>query len=110
MNRDAFEAIIRATLAELPSVFRYALENVAIVVEDEPDGEFAGEELFGLYEGVSLLDRGADHFGTPDRIRIFRGPITRACSTRAETAAEIRDTVIHELGHHMGLEEDEMPY
>jgi predicted Zn-dependent protease with MMP-like domain len=110
VKKSDFEEIIRATLNQLPEAFQYALENVAIVVEDEPDGEEAGEELFGLYEGVSLLDRGAGHMGPPDRIRIFRGPILRACRSKNEVASEIRDTLIHELGHHMGLEEDDMPY
>ncbi len=110
MRKSEFEEVVRTTLTQLPEAFQYALENVAIVVEDEPDGEETGEELFGLYEGVPLLDRGAGHMGPPDRIRIFRGPILRACTSRREVTSEIRDTLIHELGHHMGLEEDDMPF
>jgi predicted Zn-dependent protease with MMP-like domain len=110
MNRRDFERIVRNTINRLPERFQYALENVAIVVEEEPTQEDGGPDLFGLYEGTPLLGRSAGDAGTPDQIRIFRQPILRACSTPLEVAAEIRDTVIHELGHHMGLDDDEMPY
>ena len=108
MELAEFEQIVRATLDQLPEGFRYALENVVIEVEDEPE---SGErDLFGLYEGTPLSERSAGHMGLPDRIRIFRGPILRHCDSREEMIAEIRDTVIHELGHHMGLDDHEMPY
>ncbi len=88
------------------------LNNVEIVVEDEPtpeqlgDGE-DGDELFGLYEGTPLTARGSDYsLVLPDKITIFRRPLERACQTPEEMADEIRVTVIHELAHHFGIEED----
>ena len=110
MQREEFEVIVRDTLEHLPSQFQYVLENVAIVIEDEPATDDGTDELLGVYDGVPLTERGAGDFGLPDRIRIFRGPLLRACDTREELAEEIRRTVIHELGHHMGLDDHEMPY
>lgn len=108
MDLEAFERVVAETINELPERFRYALENVAILVEDEPE---SGEpDLFGLYEGVPLSGRGVGDIGLPDRIRVFRGPILRHCESTEEVRAEIRDTVVHELGHHMGLDDHEMPY
>lgn len=114
MDRRGFEDIVRDAIESVPDRFRSALENVAIVVREEPDPEdldgLDGDELFGLYHGVPLTERGSSHTGLPDSIEIYRGPILRACHGRAEIVAEIRDTLIHELGHHMGLGDHEMPY
>ncbi len=102
----------------LPKEFSELLENVAVVVEEEPsdeDLESVGldpelDDLFGLYQGVPLAERDSYYGALPDRVVIYRGPILRACSSRREAIREIRDTVIHELGHHFGLDEEEMPY
>ena len=120
MSRTEFERVFESALDELPEVFAKQLENVAIVVEDEPGpddlaemelgAEENGDELFGLYVGVPLIDRGASYSGLPDRVLIYRGPILRACRSRREVVSEIKKTVIHEIGHHFGLDEDEMPY
>ncbi len=118
MDRQAFELTVREVIDNLPERFHHALENVAIVVEEEPDPDALepsgldhdGDELLGVYIGVPLTERGASHSGLPDRIVIFRGPILRSCTTAERIAAEIRDTVVHELGHHFGLSDQEMPY
>ena len=98
------------------------LDNVEVIVEDEPTAEqlalgrgypephhSAGgneETLFGLYEGVPLTRRGSDyHLVPPDRITIFRGPLERAYTSPQAIAREVRVTVMHELGHHLGFEE-----
>ncbi len=116
-DHDQFEAIVRAAVEDLPEQFRYALENVAIVVEDEPTPSQTAEvdlgnehELFGIYEGIPLTERGHGHMSLPDRIVIFRGPLQRCFASPVEIATEVRRTVIHELGHHMGLDDDEMVY
>lgn len=116
----AFEELVRRALEELPPEFAARLENVAVVVEDEPDPEDLralgldpqrdADELLGLYQGTPLTERGASYSDLPDRIAIYRGPILRSCSTLEEAAREIRDTVIHELGHFFGLSDEEMPY
>ena len=120
MSRAEFERVVQSALDELPKVFAQQLENVAVIVEDEPDPDDLAEmeldpegdeeELFGLYVGVPLIDRGVSYSGLPDRVLIFRGPILRACRSRREVVSEIKKTVIHEIGHHFGLDEHEMPY
>lgn len=120
MSRVAFERAVESALDELPAEFARRLENVAVVIEDEPDPDELGEtglesgadggELFGLYSGVPLTERGAAYSGLPDRIIIYRRPILRACRSRREVVEEIKKTVIHEVGHHFGLDEDDMPY
>jgi predicted Zn-dependent protease with MMP-like domain len=112
-----FEAYVEEALASVPEQFRAFLENIVVVVEEEPAPEDyeetdtpEDEELFGVFRGSPYFER--DHFVTelPGQIVIFRGPILRNCSTRGEAVREIRDTVVHELGHLLGLGDEEMPY
>jgi predicted Zn-dependent protease with MMP-like domain len=101
------------------------LDNVDIVVEDEPTPQQAarnrareraerpesdGEDgLFGLYEGIPLTERGQGYsMVLPDKITIFRGPLERACRSRQELMREVRITVVHELGHHLGIGEERL--
>lgn len=114
---SVFSRIVSEVLDDLPERFHPFLENVAVQVAEEPSPEQLGDggssdadELLGLYEGYSLLERGAAHVGLPDRIWIFRGPLLRVSDSIDELRDEIRKTVIHELGHHMGLSDDEMIY
>jgi len=119
MTRAAFERLLAEALEQLPEEFAAALDNVAIVVEDEPQVDDLasvglepeeGDELFGLYLGVPLTERDSFYSELPDRIAIYRLPILRACHSRCEVIREVRDTLIHELGHHFGMEEEDMPY
>lgn len=118
MDRNAFERVVRDVLETLPTEFVQFLENVAVVVEEEPDPDELvrlgmdpeEDELFGLYVGTPLTEREISYTALPDQVLIYRGPIMRCCSTREEIETEIRDTVVHELGHHMGLSDEEMPY
>jgi predicted Zn-dependent protease with MMP-like domain len=113
-----FEELVARALDGLPEEFAELLDNVAVVVEEEPDPEDLEalgldpeeEDLFGLYQGVPQPDRDSLYVALPDRIAIYRGPILRACTSRREVIREVRDTVVHELGHHFGLDEDDMPY
>lgn len=119
--REEFEALVEEALEQLPEEFAAALDNVAVMVEEEPSGddlEGVGidpddpdrDELFGLYQGVPLPDRDSFYTALPDRVLIYRGPILRACRTRREVIREVRETVQHELGHYFGLEEHELPF
>lgn len=115
MTRKAFEEIVEEALAGLPQPFRDRLENVVVQVLPRPTraqmeevGLEPDEDLFGLYEGTPLTERTPDFAGLPDRISIFQEPIERACSTRKRMIREIQDTVIHEIGHFFGLDEDEI--
>jgi len=114
---EEFEALVEQALDGLPDEFAEMLDNVVVLVEEEPDPEDLevmgfppGEELFGLYQGVPLAQRDTFYTALPDRVIIYRGPILRHCESRREVLREVRDTVVHELGHHFGMEEDEMPF
>jgi len=118
MDQKAFEIVVRDAIERLPEKFQHALENVAVVVAEEPDPKDLEEldidantdELFGLYHGVPLTERGGAYTGLPDYIEIYRGPILRSFETASDIVAEIEDTLIHELGHHMGLSDEGMVY
>jgi predicted Zn-dependent protease with MMP-like domain len=110
---DFYELVERA-LERLPPELSELLDNVAIVVDDWPDystplvNDDYGDTLYGLYEGVPLTERGAGYYGMlPDKITIFRGPLERDFR-RAELEEQIRITVVHEIAHHFGIEEERL--
>jgi predicted Zn-dependent protease with MMP-like domain len=115
---EEFESLVEKALDGLPEEFADLLENVAVMVAEEPDpgdlealGMEPDDELFGLYQGIPLDERSTFYQGAmPDRVFIYRGPILRYCESRRQVIREIRDTVVHELGHHFGLDEEDMPY
>jgi len=99
----------------LPPEIQAMLDNVEVVVEDEPTADHLGPEaepdetLFGLYQGVPLTERGSGYsMVLPDKISIFRGPLEREFLTATEIARQVRITVIHELAHHVGIDEDRL--
>jgi predicted Zn-dependent protease with MMP-like domain len=100
-----FEDHVRRALDSLPPRIAGALQNVAVVVRDEhPDDP----DLFGLYEGTPLPERGDMAGSLPDRITIYRRPLEEEFDDPAELEEEIRITVLHELGHYFGLDEDRL--
>ena len=118
-SAEAFGELVEEALAGLPPEFRRRVDNLAVVVEEEPTqeelaalGMAPDEELFGSYWGEAYPDRTpSDYWGVlPDRIAIYRGPIVRACRSRADVVREVRDTVLHELGHYFGLTDEGMPF
>ncbi len=102
----SFDDHVRAALDSLPADVAGALENVAVVVEDEnPDDP----DIFGLYQGVPLPDRGTGYSGAlPDRIAIYRLSLEETFADPDELEHEIRVTVLHELGHYFGMDEDRL--
>lgn len=119
LEPEQFESLVRQAIDGLPIEYRRLLENVAIVVEDEPPqavlddfGLESPDDLLGLYSGVSRDNDSFFNAGgqLPARISIYRGPIMRLCRNAEEVVQEVRDTVVHEIGHHFGLDDDEMPY
>jgi predicted Zn-dependent protease with MMP-like domain len=119
VSPEEFDRWIQEALTELPPRFAALAEEVSIVVEEEPSSEVledleleSEDDLLGLYQGVpidqSSFFQPAGEL--PARISIYRGPILRLCSTKTEVIHEVRDTVVHELGHHVGLDDEEMPY
>jgi predicted Zn-dependent protease with MMP-like domain len=112
-RRLQFSRRVEAALRELPEGIRPYLDNVAVVVEDEPGTESRAdhdgdpEELFGLYHGIPRNQRyGGYSMVVPDRISIYRGPLLRAFGAGPELDEQIRITVLHELGHHLGFDEN----
>ena len=109
-----FQVLVQRVVDTLPHEVQELLAGIAIVVQDEPTADQLqeseledGDELFGLYQGIPRTERGSGYsMVTPDRITIFAGPLSRACQTRQELEEEIRTTVLHELGHHLGYGED----
>jgi predicted Zn-dependent protease with MMP-like domain len=117
LSPQEFERYVEEAIASIPSSFRRYLENVVVVVEEEPTDEDydetdtpEDEELFGIFRGVPFFERDAMASHLPAQVAIFRGPILRICASRGEAVREIRDTVVHEVGHMLGLGDDEMPY
>jgi len=117
ISPEQFDSYVEEALAAVPPQFRRYLENVVIAVEEEPADEDYDEtdtpdeeELFGIFRGVPYFDRGSLVSSLPAQIAIFRGPILRSCGSRGEAVREIRDTVVHEIGHMLGLDDEEMPY
>jgi predicted Zn-dependent protease with MMP-like domain len=116
MTRALFEQLVQDALASIPSRFRKAIHNVAIVVEDEPPAEVLQEmeieppdTLFGLYHGTPLTERRWDYGNTlPDRVTLFQGPIERESEDEEDAVIAIGETLIHELGHYFGLSEEEI--
>lgn len=100
-----FENHVRAALDELPPHIAEALQNVAVVVEDENPED---PDLLGLYHGVPLPERGDMAGALPDRISIYRIPLEESFPDPDELREEIRITVLHELGHYFGLDEDRL--
>jgi len=116
LHREKFERLVADALASIPRRFRDALQNIVIVVEDEPPPALLeemevepGDTLLGLYQGTPLTERGWDSGNRlPDRILIFQGPHERAAEDEDDLAVAIAETLIHEIGHYFGLSEEEI--
>jgi predicted Zn-dependent protease with MMP-like domain len=116
VTRTEFEALVERALRTLPRRFKEKIANVAIVVEDWADDETLREvgieppdTLYGLYRGIDLTRRDTSYGNVlPDTIHIYQGPVEEDCADDVEMAELVRDTVIHEIGHYFGLDDDTM--
>ena len=116
LSRLEFERLVEKALRRLPRPFRDRIKNVAVVVEDWADDETLAEmgieppdTLYGLYRGIDLTRRDSSYGNVlPDTISIYQGPIEEDCETLDEIVECVRDTVMHELGHYFGLDDDEL--
>jgi predicted Zn-dependent protease with MMP-like domain len=111
-----FERLVEEALDSLPERFADLLENIVVVVEEEPSPsdldvmDDPNGELLGIYRGTPLTQRSYASFRMPDQVAIFRGPILRVTRGAREAKRQIRETVIHEVGHHFGLSDHDMVY
>lgn len=116
LPRRAFEQLVDRAVTRLPKKFRAKLDNIAVVVEDWADDDTLAEmgieppdTLYGLYRGTDLPRRGSFYGGVlPDVITIYQGPIEEDCDTLEEMEAVVQDTVVHEIGHYFGLDDDRL--
>jgi predicted Zn-dependent protease with MMP-like domain len=116
VTHSEFEVLVERALRTLPRRFKERIANVAIVVEDWADDETLREldieppdTLYGLYRGIDLTHRDTSYGNVlPDTIHIYQGPIEEDCADATEMAELVRDTVIHEIGHYFGLDDDTM--
>lgn len=113
MKRESFEQLVQDAIRELPEEFRQKLENVVVIIEDEPSSELLErldvlpeDSLFGLYEGIPLTERGFEAPLHPDRIWIFQGPIEDECESEEDIKEEVKITIVHEVAHFFGLDDD----
>jgi predicted Zn-dependent protease with MMP-like domain len=106
MDRTRFENLVGEALAQIPSGFKRRLENIAVMVEDFPP---RGSRLLGIYHGVPYKHRGS-YYGNipPDVIVIYQKPIERISRSEDEIKENIREVVLHEIGHYFGMEEGEL--
>lgn len=118
VSRAEFERLVAQAVEQLPEEFKGRLQNVSIMVEEEPTDEDYDEtdtpddeELLGIYRGRMATQRSFDDLpDLPPQVAVFRGPILRCVESRQEALDEIRETLVHELGHYFGLEDEEMPF
>jgi predicted Zn-dependent protease with MMP-like domain len=116
MTRRQFESLVERALRRLPRQFKERLANIAVVVEGWPDDQTLAEmgieppdTLYGLYRGVDLTHRDSSYGNVlPDTVTIYQGPIEEDCADEAEMAQLVRETVVHEIGHFFGLDDDTM--
>jgi predicted Zn-dependent protease with MMP-like domain len=107
MPPEEFDELVADALDGIPPQLTHLMRNVAVFVEEAAPPE--DPHLLGLYEGTPLTERGEWYSGVlPDRITIFRDPILAACDTREEVVEEVRITVVHEVAHHFGIDDDRL--
>jgi predicted Zn-dependent protease with MMP-like domain len=101
VSAERFDQFITEAIASMPRELTSEMDNVAIFVEDEAEGR----NLYGLFQGIPLTERGPlSYYGAvPDRITLYQGTICRHCNTEDEVRAQVRKTLIHEIAHHFGI-------
>ena len=106
VGQAEFDALVAQALDDLPTELAALMDNVAIFLADELPEE---PELLGLYEGIPLTERDSGYvMAMPDRITIFRTPIMRVCDDAAEVRRQVQVTVVHEVAHHFGIDDERL--
>ena len=114
IHHQRFDILVERAIRAIPSPFRAALDEIAVVIEDEPspsqrqeNGLEPGDTLYGLYEGVPLNEWAGDSLPIPSRIIVFRLPLEQDFPHPDDLADEVRITILHELAHHLGIEDED---
>jgi predicted Zn-dependent protease with MMP-like domain len=106
-SRDRFEALVAAALDTLPPALAALVDNCVVLVEDDPPA--GAPDLLGLYEGTPLTERDSGYtMVLPDRVTIFRRGVLAICETEEQVVEEVRITVVHEIAHHFGIDDDRL--
>ena len=115
ISREQFERLVREALSQLPNDVKNHLDNVDIVVDGSAStSQLVGTgienemELLGLYEGIPLTERYGYDLVLPDKITLFQKPIESICETQEQVAKEIKATIVHEIAHHFGIDDDRL--
>ena len=115
ISREQFQNLVLQALSDLPEYVRHSLQNVDVVVDDVASiNQIAGTgienamDLLGLYEGIPLTERYGYDMVLPDKVTLFQKPIESICDTQEQMAEEISKTLIHEIAHHFGLDDDHL--
>ncbi len=107
MSRERFEELVAEALDEVPAQLLGLMDNVVVLVEDDPPAN--EPDLLGLYEGYALTERGWDYAGVlPDRITIYRRTTLQTCDTEDDVVDEVAVTVVHEIAHHFGIDDQRL--
>lgn len=107
MSTADFEILVNRAIDEVPDELASLINNCVILVEDEAPSDAPG--LLGLYDGIPLTERGDFYSGAlPDRILIFRNPTLAICDTVEDVVEEVHITVVHEIAHHFGIDDDRL--
>ena len=107
MDRERFEELVSEALDTVPEQLTQLIDNCVVLVED--DAPSHDPHLLGLYDGVPLTERDSTYtLSVPDRITIFRNPTLAQCETEADVVAEVRVTVVHEIAHHFGIDDERL--
>ncbi len=116
LSEEVFAELVRLAMERIPASFEPYLADISVDVEPMPDratcvslGIRDPRDLLGLYRGTPLTERSVEHISRmPDRITIYHHNIERMCRSRAQVIDQVRKTVLHEIGHHFGLDEDDL--
>jgi predicted Zn-dependent protease with MMP-like domain len=106
LSTPEFEQLVNAALDQIPAELLSMIDNCVILVEDDPPADLP--DTLGLYSGIPLTERGTTYSGLPDTILIFRRPILAMCTSMEEVVDEVRITVVHEIAHHFGIDDERL--
>jgi len=107
MSRARFEELVTAAMDDVPAELSALVDNCVVLVEDDPPAD--DPDLLGVYDGTPLTERDQGYtMALPDRITIFRNPTLDMCESEEEVVKEVRITVVHEIAHHFGIDDDRL--